>query len=141
VVDVTQPVIGIDFLSYFNLLVDCCNNRLLDKVTTLSTTAQAASTLTPIAGGTPNGLLAKFPDFTRPARVQREVRHNTVHHIRTTPGPPITRRPRRLAPDRLVIAKAEFDTMLKDGSAQRSKSSWSSALHIMPKEDNRWCPC
>jgi hypothetical protein len=26
--------------------------------------------------------------------VQREVRHNTVHNIRTTPGPPVTRRPR-----------------------------------------------
>jgi hypothetical protein len=32
------------------------------------------------------------------------VRHNTVHHIRNIPGPPVTCRPRRLAPDRLAIA-------------------------------------
>jgi hypothetical protein len=51
------------------------------------------------------------------------VRHNTVHHIRTIPGPPVTFRPRRLAPDRLAIAKAEFGAMLRDGTACRSESS------------------
>jgi hypothetical protein len=49
------------------------------------------------------------------------VRHNTVHHIRTIPGPPVTCRPRRLAPDRLEIAKAEFEAMLRDGTARRSE--------------------
>jgi hypothetical protein len=42
--------------------------------------------------------------------------------------------------DRLAIAKAEFDTMLRDGRARRSESSWSIALHIVPK-DNGWRPC
>jgi hypothetical protein len=69
------------------------------------------------------------------------VRHNTVHHIRTTPGASVTCRPRRLAPDRLAIAKAEFDAMLRDGTARPSESSWSSALHIVPKKDNGWRPC
>ena len=31
------PIIGIDFLSHFNLLVDCRNNRLLDRITSLFT--------------------------------------------------------------------------------------------------------
>jgi hypothetical protein len=111
VADVTRPIIGVDFLSHFDLLVDCQNNRLLDLVTSLSVPAQAASALIPsvktIIGGTPiDSLLAEFPDLTRPAGVQREVRHSTVRHIRTTPGPPVTCRPRRLAPDRLSIAKA-----------------------------------
>jgi hypothetical protein len=69
------------------------------------------------------------------------VRHSTVHHIRTVPGPPVTCRPRRLAPDRLAIAKAKFDAMLWEGTARRSESSWSSALHIVPKKDNGWRPC
>jgi hypothetical protein len=30
VADVTQPLIGVNFLSHFGLLVDCRNNRLLD---------------------------------------------------------------------------------------------------------------
>jgi hypothetical protein len=67
--------------------------------------------------------------------------HNTVNHIRTIPGPPVTCRPRRLAPNRLVIAKAEFQAILRDGTARRSESSWSSALHIVPKKNNSWRPC
>jgi hypothetical protein len=135
VADVTHPIIVVDFLSHFGLLVDCRNNCLLDGVMSLSAPAQAASARIPsvktISDGTPvDSLLAEFPDLTRPAGVQREVRHNTLHHIRTTPGPPVTCRLRRLAPDRLAIAKAKFDSILRDGTARCSESSWSSALHI-----------
>jgi hypothetical protein len=106
VADVTHPIIGINFLSHFGLLVDCRNNRLLDGDTTLSAPAQAASSQVPsvktITGGTPvDSLLFEFPDLSRPAGVLREVRHSTGHHIRTVPGPPVTCRLRRLAPDRL----------------------------------------
>jgi hypothetical protein len=94
-----------------------------------------------ISDGTPvDSLLAEFLDLTPPAEVQREVRHNTLHHIRTIRGLPVTCRPRRLAPDQLAIAKAEFDAMLRDGTARRSDSSWSSTLHIVPKNDNGWRP-
>jgi hypothetical protein len=63
---------------------------------------------------------------------------------RSTPqhGPPhLDYRPRRLAPDRLKIAKADFDAVVRDGTARPSESSWSSALHIVPKKDNGWVPC
>jgi hypothetical protein len=83
----------------------------------------------------------RIPGPQSPSRSPAHVRHNTVHYIRTIPGPPVTCRPRRLAPNRLAIDKAEFDAMLQDGTARRSESSWSSALHIVPKKDNGWCPC
>jgi hypothetical protein len=72
VADVTRPIIGVDFLSHFGLLVDCRNNRLLDGVTSLSVPAQAASALISsvktITGDIPiDSLLAEFPDLTRPA--------------------------------------------------------------------------
>jgi hypothetical protein len=41
---------------------------------------------------------------------------------------------------RLAIAKAEVKAMLRDGTARRSESSWSSALHIVPN-DNGWRAC
>jgi cleavage and polyadenylation specificity factor subunit 1 len=88
-----------------------------------------------------DSLLSEFPELTHPAGVQRVIKHTTVHHIRTTPGPPVTCRPRRLAPDKLKIAKAEFDVMIQEGTARPSASSWSSALHIVPKKDNGWRPC
>jgi hypothetical protein len=118
VADVTHPLIRVDFLSHFGLLVDCRNYRLLDRVTSLSVPTQAASSQLPsvkaITEGTPvDRLLAEFPDLTRLAGVQHEVRHSIAHHIRTVPGPPVTCRPRRLAPDRLAITKAEFDAKLR----------------------------
>jgi hypothetical protein len=87
VADVTQPLIGADFLSHFGLLVDC----LLDGVTSLSATAQPASSailsVKVISGGIAvDRILSEFPDLARPTGVQREVRHNTVHHIRAIPG-------------------------------------------------------
>jgi hypothetical protein len=47
VADVSQPLIGVDFLSHFGLLVDCRNNRLLDGVSSLSSPAQPDNSLTP----------------------------------------------------------------------------------------------
>jgi hypothetical protein len=93
VADVTHPIIGVDFLSHFGLLVDCWNSHLLDGVTLLFAPAKTASAHIPsvktIIDGTPvDSLLAEFPDFTRPAGIQREVRHSTDYHIRASPGPP-----------------------------------------------------
>jgi hypothetical protein len=126
-----------DLLANFNLLVDCRNNRILDGATSLSTPAQTASTRFPrvktIGSSTPaDDLLSEFPDLTRPSGVPRKVRHSKLHHIKTTPGPPVSCQPRRLAPDRLAIAKAEFDAMLRDGTARRPDGPWSSALHLVP---------
>ena len=131
VADVQIPVIGVDLLGNFDLLVDCRNNRILDGITSLSAPAQSASprfsSVKTIRGTAPvDDLFAEFPDLARPSGVRREVRHNTVHHINTTPGPPVSCRPRCLAPDRLAIAKAEFHATLKDGTARRSDISWSS---------------
>jgi hypothetical protein len=41
--NVTQPLIGAEFLSHFGLSVDCRNNRMLEDVTSLSTPAQSAN--------------------------------------------------------------------------------------------------
>ena len=134
--DVLLPIIGAD-LANFSLFVDCRNNRLLEGVTSLSTSAQTASTRFPniktIGIGTPANKLAEFPDLTSPSGVPREVRHNTVHHIKTTHGPPVSCRPRRLAPDRLAIAKAEFDVMLREGAAL----GWSLVVSTAPHSQER----
>jgi hypothetical protein len=72
VADVTCPIIGVDFLSHFGLLVDCRNNRLLDGVTSLAVPAHVASARIPsiktITGGTLGSrLLTEFPDLIQPA--------------------------------------------------------------------------
>jgi hypothetical protein len=141
IADVQIPIIDVDFLSHYALLVDCRNNRLLNGITSLSTPGLIAPPTVPsvktIAGGTPlDSLLKEFPEVTTPTGIRREVRHNTTHHIRTTPGPPVACPPSRLAPDRLAVAKAEFDAMLQDSTARRAGGPWSSALHLIPKKDS-----
>ena len=146
VADVQIPIIGVDLLSYYALLIDCINNRLLDGVNSRSTPGFTAPQSVPnvkvIVRLTPtDSLMEEFPGLTKPTGIQREVRHNTTHHIRKTPGPPVACSPRRLASDRMAVAKAEFDAMLQDGTAGRAEKPCSSTLHILPTKDSGWRPC
>lgn len=147
--DVTRAIIGADFLKHYGLVVDIRNRRLLDSITTLYAIGKAVNTSNMISsikiplGGSSryHKLLSEFPEIVSPPGRHQEVKHNTVHYIRTTPGPPVSSSPRRLAPDKLQIAKKEFESMLKSGTARPSESPWASPLHLAPKKDNEWRPC
>ena len=77
----------------------------------------------------------------QPFREHLPVRHDVTHHIDTT-GLPVYARPRRLAPERLKLARKEFDHMLQLGIVRPSSSSWASPLHMVPKKSTvDWRPC
>ncbi|XP_013163407.1 PREDICTED: uncharacterized protein LOC106114667, partial [Papilio xuthus] len=147
VADVTKPIIGVDFLNHYNLIVDCRNKRIIDNTTSVTACAlrvkcnDISSVKVQSGDSGYHKILSDFPDITRPSGTHRIIPHNTVHHIRTTPGPPVSCSPRRLAPDKLKIAKEEFQAMLECGIARPSESPWSSPLHLVPKKDNGWRPC
>jgi hypothetical protein len=149
VTDVSRPIIGMDFLSHYGLLVDPRNRRLIDRTTKLSTRGYAVDSevdsvsIKTIIGETNyHRLLAEFLDLTRPPVFGRETtRHSVVHHIKTTPGPPVFSKPRRLAPDQLKLTKAEFEIMLEQGVIRPLKSPWALPLHIVPKKDGGLRPC
>lgn len=148
IADVSKPIIGIDFLSFYGLLVDCKKQRLIDGITSLSVNALSSelpddiASIKAVTGESDfHAILREFPEITRPAGIHTTPKHDTLHHIRTTPGPPVSCRPRRLDPVRLQVAKKEFEDMLASGVARRSESSWSSALHLVKKKDDGWRPC
>lgn len=147
VADVNSAIIGSDFLSYYHLLPDCHNKKLVDGTTGLfanvSTVSSDQSSVKAVASGNPTfaQVLAEFPDITRPPGLPRVVKHNTVHYIKTTDGPPVASRPRRLAPQKLTSAKKEFEDMVRCGTARPSLSPWSSPLHMTLKKDSTWRPC
>ena len=68
-------------------------------------------------------LLCQFLEQTRPTTNGKTVKHGIMHKI-VTKGHPVFARPRRLAPDKLVTAKREFDKMIELGVIELSDSKW-----------------
>lgn len=147
VAEVSKPIIVVDFLSHYNLLVNARQQCLVDGTTHLTVRSQVATDGPPavktIAGSTKyHELSQRFPQITRPEGIIKDIKHGTRHYIKTTPGPPVTQRPRRLAPDRLIAAKNEFDALIKLGIARPSQSAWASPLHMVPKKEaETWRAC
>ena len=143
--NVSTPIIGADFLYNFNLVPDLNKQILLDLKTNLNCHCIVRSSnihsVKTVSGNTIyHELLKKYPDITKPPRPDQEIKHSVVHHIQTT-GPPVTAKARRLAPDRLSVAKAEFQNMIDLGHMRPSKSNYSSPLHMVPKKDSHeWRP-
>ena len=146
VADVSHPLLGADFLSAHDLLVDTKRGTLIDHQTGLSSSGSlsslASTQLTAvIATSDPEfeRLLREFPALTQTSKAP-EPQHSVRHHIETT-GPPVFCRPRRLDPARLAAAKAEFQRLLNFGVIRPSKSQYASALHMVPKSSGEWRPC
>ena len=117
VADVKQPIIGADFLIHYNLLVDLRSRCLRDMRTGLAIAASLSS-ITPLSLNRVDTVqneytkfLGQFPELTRPTTKGETVKHGITHKI--TKGQPVFACPRRLAPDKLVTTKREFNEMIK----------------------------
>ncbi|XP_067121517.1 uncharacterized protein [Centruroides vittatus] len=115
IADVTQPIIGIDFLTKFNLLVDVKNNRLIDGVTQLESPGcrqnrpTTVTNITAVTNDSPyHRILAEFTTITNPSITPKTKKTPTTFHHIETKGPPVFSKPRWLPPDTLRAARKEF---------------------------------
>ena len=149
VADVSHPILGVDFLQHHGLLVDVRTKTLIDSHTTLQTNmirthqyTYGLTTLNPLlSSNSLYSLLLGYLELTQLQNVMAPVKHSVTHHIDTS-GLSTVSCTRRLAPDRLKVARSEFEHMLELGIVQPSSRNWSSALHMVPKRTQvDWRPC
>jgi len=110
---VHTAIIGADFLSKFQLLIDLKIQRLIDSISGLSTPACLAqakhiSVSTVKSMSKFQKLLSEFVDVTKPS-----IKAATQHDIETN-GIPLADRPRRLSGEKLVtgmwiLSKTKFN--------------------------------
>jgi len=146
---VAFPILGIDFLRHYRLMVDPVAGQLVDIATATPLSAEGPVPVPPHRGlvaavsHTPlemRDLLVEFQDvFNEAARLPPPI-HGVEHHL-VTSGHPVSSRFRRLDGPKLAAAKAEFAKMEADGIVRRSSSCWSSPLHMVQKSDDGWRPC
>lgn len=145
VADVPRPIIGADLLSYFGLLVVVRSHKLIDPVTRSNCIGCIKPTF--LAGislinneSSYADLLKQFQDVININTPTIVKSGNVLHHIETF-GPPAAQRARRLAPDKLRIAKETFDKLCKAGICRPSKASWAAPLLMKLKKDGTWRLC
>ena len=142
IADVKTPLLGADFLQANALLVDLQSRRLINATSFASSALhqsdEPALHLHHITSDDPyKRILDEFPAITRPEFASPSVRHGVEHFITTT-GPPVYAKARRLPPNKLAVAKSEFNTMEEMGIIRRSDIPWASPL---PNNSGGWRPC
>ncbi|CAH8602890.1 unnamed protein product [Schistosoma mattheei] len=146
IADVSVPIIGIDFLKNFDLLVDTRRNRLVNgdhSVVIRGVTTDHTSMNLVVSKDKSEpyrSLLNEYADLTKVSYDNRDLKHTVQHHI-ITKGPPTKSRPRRLDPKRLNVAKREFEKLTKLGIIRPSNSPWASPLHMVSKKNGEIRPC
>ena len=105
VVDIQNPILGVDFLRNYSLLVDVLRKQLLDALTHFTVQGVASLDPSPIStflskhlAADFEAILTEFLNVSKPCNFDHATKHDMTHHI-TTPGPPVYARHRRLAPD------------------------------------------
>ena len=145
IADVQHRIIGSDFLSAFYLAPNHRDGTLIDLETFDTLPASFADeSSTPMyhiqADSRFYQLLEQFPTITTPAFTIKQPQHGVRHHI-PTDGPPVQAKARKLAPDRLAVAKAEIEKLVDLGICKRGKSEWASPLMVAPKPGGGWRVC
>lgn len=143
--NVSQPILGADFLTHYKLLVDLSNRKLIDGLTNLRTIGSISSIVLPSINTYENShvyhdILSQFPELTKPLSFKHTPNHPVVHHVETS-GHPVHAKARPLPPARYKKVREEFRTMTELGICRPSKSPWASALHVVPKSNGELRPC
>ena len=147
IADVTQSILGADFLAEHSLAPNHRDGSLIDlnSLDIIPATLATGEISNPINFVSDNNdpftkLFDAYPNITKTDLSNKTAKHGVTHFIQTS-CPPIQSRVRKLAPDKLAIAKAEIDKLVELGVCRRGKSEWASPLMVAPKPGGGWRVC
>ena len=143
VAHIRTAIIGINFLSHFELLLDAhlrCLWLFLSNPVPRPIGVDKSSECAHIAQSTNlfnltsryQFLAKEFPEVFAVSNYGRAVKHDTVHHI-ITHGPPVHSRVRRLSPERMIALRREIQHLLDLNIIEPANSPWASPVHLVPK--------
>ena len=145
--DLNFCIIGIDFLTAYQLTVDSFNRCLIDQNQNL------VIPLSPVYSATPpkiccvcpeksefHKILSKYPQILNPPHRQERKSHGIEHAIHTN-GEIVHSKLRRTSPEVQKIIYSQISEWLMDGIVSRSDSPYSSCLHVVPKKSGRHRVC
>lgn len=149
IADTVHPLLGLDFLENYGLLVDCKGRQIIDRVTNRKVEV-AQSLVTEYVGLIVNQvqllpeidiLLKKYPYITSPQDNKDAIYCEVYHRIETGSNPPVFAKTRQLNETKLKAAKEGFRALQNSGVITPSESEWSSPLHLEPKSNGDYRPC
>ena len=147
VANVRQRILGADFLATFYLAPNHRDGSLMDleNLDVLPATFARGAKSNPVTfvneiNDPCYKLLDSYTDILTPNFTPVQAKHGVQHHI-PTDGHPVQSRARRLDPEKLKVAKAEIDKLVKLGICHRGKSEWASPLMVAKKPCVSPCTC
>ncbi|UYV63697.1 hypothetical protein LAZ67_2005345 [Cordylochernes scorpioides] len=119
IADTNKAILGADFMEHFGIIPDIKGKFIIDSLTKLRKRASNTNfnSLSPKCSINSYedkflNILSHYPSLTKPPSYSTPVKHSVTHHI-TTKGQPTFSKPRRLNPEKIKIAKSEFEHMMK----------------------------
>ncbi|GBN29592.1 hypothetical protein AVEN_37227-1 [Araneus ventricosus] len=146
IADVFRPILGADFLTQYGIIIDLKSKSLKDQQTTLTSTGKISTDNIPSITALKlylniNDLIREYNDiFDDVERSPIKIQSHNVTHVIQAKGPPVGAKARRLAPDKLIAAKQEFQNLIHKGICSPSTSCWASPLVMVKKFDGLWRP-
>ena len=127
IADVRIPILGADFIKRYGLSIDLSTDSITDKTTNITKNFNRTHCSNVTHSVTHKhdfndkyrDLVDKYPELVNPNLRNPTIEHNVKHHIITN-GNPVFCRPRPLPPDKLKIAKAQFQAMIDSGVCRPS---------------------
>ena len=138
IADITNPLLGLDFLNKFGLIIDCSSKTIYDPTTAQKRTLKISASPVnfvinrmEVPSFVRNAINEKYPELITPHRNANKSYCGVYHRIDTGSHTPVYAKARQLSVEKFDAASAEFRTLQKDGVISSSKSEWSSPLHLV----------